>query len=250
MYAFEFENVSFAYPGNTVLEHFMFKVNKGDFTAVVGPNGAGKSTLLKLCVGLLSPMEGQIKVLGEPIHQFKKWVKIGYVPQNALRDRNFPVTAEEVVSMGRVALAGIGKGLNKADRDRVEDSLKLVGMLDKRQSMIGELSGGQQQRVLIARALASDPEIMILDEPTAGVDSKAKESIYKLLKELNRDLGVTILIVSHDIECIAKYTSKVAQIDNGIRYYGSSEPFHQGVHLNTSESLCSSQLEKGEISNG
>lgn len=237
MYAFEFENVSFAYPQNTVLEHFMFNVNKGDFTAVVGPNGAGKSTLLKLCAGLLSPTEGQIKILGEPIHQFKKWVKVGYVPQNPLQDRNFPVTVEEVVAMGRVSLAGIGKGLKKMDYETIEASLRRVDMENKRHSMIGDLSGGQQQRVLIARALASDPEIMILDEPTAGVDTKAKESIYKLLKELNENLGVTILIVSHDIECIAKYTSKVAQIDNGIQYYGSSAPFHQGVHLNAAEKI-------------
>jgi zinc transport system ATP-binding protein len=225
MYAVEFEKVSFAYAKEKILEHMIFRVTSGDFVALVGPNGAGKSTLIKLCVGLLTPTCGQIRVFGEPVVNSSSKLNIGYVPQNSLKDRSFPVTVEEVVAMGRVRALGMGRYLRKSDNKIVEDSLNLVEIGNLRKKIIGELSGGQQQRVLLARALATQPKLLVLDEPTAGVDTNAKENIYRHLKELNQNLGITILMVSHDVECVAQYANQIASIEKGLRYYGSSSGY-------------------------
>ncbi len=225
MYAVEFEKVSFAYAKEKILEHMVFRVTAGDFVALVGPNGAGKSTLIKLCVGLLMPTCGQIRVFGEPVVNHPSKLHIGYVPQNSLKDRSFPVTVEEVVAMGRVRSLGMGRYLRKSDKKIVEDSLNLVEIGNLRKKIIGELSGGQQQRVLLARALATEPKLLVLDEPTAGVDTNAKENIYKHLKELNQNLGITILMVSHDVECVAQYANQIASIEKGLQYYGSSSGY-------------------------
>jgi zinc transport system ATP-binding protein len=230
MYAFELKNVMFAYSHNVVLEQFDFKVNLGDFVAMIGPNGAGKSTVLKLCVGLLKPTSGQVRILGEPIAQFHNWKNVAYVPQNPLREREFPVTVNEVVAMGRVAALGMGRDMKREDREIINHSLELVGMYEHRRDIIGRLSGGQQQRIMLARALAAQTPILVLDEPTTGIDSTATDRIYALLKEQNTRLGTTILVVSHDVEGIAKYSNKVVKVDKGIEYYGASETFReQGI---------------------
>ena len=227
MYAFELEDVMFAYSHNVILEHFAFKVTQGDFVAMIGPNGAGKSTVLKLCVGLLKPTAGEIRILGEPVDQFRNWKQVAYVPQNPLRERSFPVTVAEVAAMGRVAALGMGRDLKKADREIVNHSLELVSMYAQRQDMIGRLSGGQQQRVMLARALAAQASVLVLDEPTTGIDSTATEAIYTLLQEQNTSLGTTILVVSHDVEGIAKYSGKVVKVDKGIEYYEAAETFRR-----------------------
>ena len=222
MYAFEFTNVMFAYPGHVVLEKFNFQVAVGDFVAVIGPNGAGKSTLLKLCAGLLKPASGQVRIVGEPITQFQNWKSIAYISQNPLRERSFPVTAAEVVAMGRVAPLGLGKSLRREDRDIINQSLELVGMYGHRHSLIGRFSGGQQQRIMLARALAAKASILMLDEPTTGLDNMATENIYGILKQQNINSGITILAISHDVEGIAKYAGKVVKVDNGIACYDPS----------------------------
>lgn len=227
MYAFELENLMFAYSHNVVLEHFDFKVALGDFVAMIGPNGAGKSTVLKLCVGLLKPTAGQVRILGEPVDQFRNWRHVAYVPQNPLRERSFPVTVAEAVAMGRVAALGMGRDLKRADREIVDHSLELVGMYEHRGDMIGRLSGGQQQRVMLARALAAQASILVLDEPTTGIDSTATDVIYALLQEQNTSLRTTVLVVSHDVEGIAKYSNKVVKVDKGIAYYGAAETFRK-----------------------
>ncbi|MEN6567379.1 MAG: ABC transporter ATP-binding protein [Veillonellales bacterium] len=227
MYAFELEDVMFAYPNNLVLEQFDFKVTLGDFVSMIGPNGAGKSTVLKLCVGLLKPTSGQVKILGEPVDQFRNWKHVAYVPQNPLRERSFPVTVTEVVAMGRVAARGMGRDLKRADREIVDHSLELVGMYEHKREMIGRLSGGQQQRIMLARALAAQASILVLDEPTTGIDSMATDAIYSLLQEQNTSSGTTILVVSHDVEGIARYSSKMVKVDKGIEYYGAAETFRR-----------------------
>lgn len=225
--AFEFDKVSFAYSDHNVFNHLNLKIAAGEFVAVVGGNGAGKSTLLKLCVGAIKPACGQVKIWGGPLATYRQWQKIGYVPQNPLRDKSFPTTVEEIVGMGRVASLGIGKRLKQIDRDIVSQAIETVGMTSKRNQMIGQLSGGQQQRVMVARALAAQPEILILDEPTAGVDASGTEEFYSFLKNLHKNSGITIMIVSHDVERVSKYVSTIAKLEHGLQYYGPAEHFFQ-----------------------
>ncbi|EGO65875.1 metal ABC transporter ATP-binding protein [Acetonema longum] len=227
MNIFELENISFAYNQNVVVfNQISFSVRQGDFVALVGPNGAGKSTLLKLCVGLLKPQSGQVRLFGEPVSRFDGWAKIGYVPQNPLKDRQFPVTVEEIVAMGRTALVGMGRSLRPEDKAGIDNALHLTGLNSYRHRMIGQLSGGQQQRAFVARALASRPEVLALDEPTAGVDALARDDLYSLLAELNAGKAVTIAIVSHDVDVISRYATQVACINHGVTYYG--EPGRSG----------------------
>lgn len=203
------ENVSFKYENTLVLSKVNFEIKKGDYVTFIGPNGGGKTTLLKLILGFIKPFEGEIKVNIE-----KK--KIGYVPQKAVNfDQNFPATVSEVVAMGRIANKGLIKMLNKDDYDKIESALKFVEMWDKREEKIGELSGGQQQRVFIARALCSEPEILILDEPTTGIDSNSRNNFYTLLKELNKK-GITLILVSHDVSAVVKDITRIICINQTV----------------------------------
>jgi len=223
---FEFSEVSFSYSGsNPLLEKFSLAIEKGSFVAIVGPNGAGKSTLLKICVGLLRPQSGHVRILGMPFQQFDNWSKIGYIPQGTFHNMIFPATVREVVAMGRVAPLGIGKRLSNTDYEMIDEALAFVGLVDYKSSMIAELSGGQLQRALIARTLAAKPEILILDEATSGVDSKAKNEIYALLKDMNSRLGLSIIMVSHDVDQVLPYVDKVASINRGLDYYGDAHGF-------------------------
>ena len=206
------KNVSFKYENTLVLNNVNFEIDKGDYVTIIGPNGGGKTTLLKLILGFIKPSEGEIKINVE-----KK--RIGYVPQKAVNfDHNFPASVNEVVSMGRIANRGLINMLNKEDYDKVESSLKFVEMWEKREEKIGELSGGQQQRVFIAKALCSNPEILILDEPTTGIDSNSRDNFYKLLKELNKK-GITLVLVSHDISAIVKDVNKVFCVNQKVNVH-------------------------------
>jgi len=227
MNAFEFEDVSFAYPHHEVFTSLNLTVGQGDFVAIVGGNGSGKSTFLKLCVGILKPTGGQIRIFGQPAASFSAWSKVGYVPQNPLRDKSFPITVEEVVAMGRVASLGIGRRIGPADRAIIVDSLKKVGVEGFRTQVIGNLSGGQQQRVMVARALAAQPDVLILDEPTAGIDAQGTEEFYSLLQTLNREAGITVLLVSHDVDRVTHYAKTIASLDQGLKFYGPVDHFHQ-----------------------
>jgi len=206
------KNVSFKYENTLILNNVNFEIEKGDYVTIIGPNGGGKTTLLKLILGFIKPYEGEIKI---PIE--KK--KIGYVPQKAVNfDQNFPATVSEVVAMGRIANKGLIKMLNKEDYDKIETALKFVEMWDKKDEKIGELSGGQQQRVFIARALCSEPEILILDEPTTGIDSKSRDNFYNLLRELNKK-GITLILVSHDVSAIVKDVNKVFCVNQNVNVH-------------------------------
>lgn len=225
MNAFEFSNVSFAYPCHPIFTNLNLAIESGDFVAVVGGNGAGKSTFLKLCVGALSPDAGEIRIHGDLLQSFQNWHKIGYVPQNPLRDRAFPITVSEVISMGRIPGLPFGRSLNAADREAIQKAIVLTGVEGFQHKLIGNLSGGQQQRVMVARALAAAPETLILDEPTAGIDAKGSQEFYELLQKLNHTSHITILLVTHDLDKVAPYASKVLRFDEGLKYYGSAEPF-------------------------
>lgn len=216
----EVKNVSFSYEDTNVLKNITLTIHQGDYLGIIGPNGSGKSTLLKLMVGLLKPTQGEIKLFGQTLNNFKDWHKLGYVSQRAVNfDHLFPATVQEVVEMGRYGSKGLFKNINKKDEKIVERSLQQVEMWNFKDRLIGDLSGGQQQRVFIARALAAEPEVIFLDEPTVGVDAKTQEQFYTLLKKLNRELNLTLVMISHDLEVMAKETTELACVNQNLIYH-------------------------------
>lgn len=225
------EHVFFRYREEDVLEDINLEISQGDFVGVIGPNGGGKTTLLKIILGLAKPTQGEVKLYGQPIHEFKTWTHIGYVPQRADQaNTHIPITVEEVVTLGRVAKAGLFHRFSKADRKAVDAALQEVEMSEFRDRLITELSGGQQQRVFIAKALASEPELLVLDEPTAGVDSESQEEFYQLLSKLSKT-KLTLLIVSHDVDVILNEVNQVACINKRLVFEGSPERFVAGKYL-------------------
>jgi zinc transport system ATP-binding protein len=222
----EVKDISFSYGNERVLENISFAVHKGDYLGVVGPNGAGKTTLLKIMLGLLKPESGSINLFGVPLSEFKDWHKIGYVPQKATNfDSSFPVTVYDVVMMGRYSNLSIYRQINKDDRVVVKKSLEQVEMWEYRDRLIGDLSGGQQQRIFIARALVSNPEIIFLDEPTTGIDQKMHDEFYLLLRTLNRDNKLTLVLISHDIKMITKEAMHIACVNKTLVCHTSPEEF-------------------------
>jgi len=204
--AISFQNVSFSYGGPTVLENVTLQVPVGEFLGIVGPNGSGKSTLLKLVMGILTPDSGEVCLFGGPAALGR--TRVGYMPQIANVPRDFPISVEETVLMGRLGKTSSFGFYRKRDREVAERVMEEVEVLPLRKRPIGQLSGGQFQRALIARALAGEPDILILDEPTANIDMRSEVDIFDLLKQLNR--RVTILVVSHDVGFISKYIHRVA----------------------------------------
>ncbi|WP_371368713.1 High-affinity zinc uptake system ATP-binding protein ZnuC [Sporomusa rhizae] len=218
------QDISFRYNTELVLSNITFSVNQGEFVVAVGPNGAGKSTMLKIIAGLIEPISGQVLIDHKDVRQAAKQGIIGYVPQHyAQNTAAFPATVEEIVALGLVNVQGAVK--NKGAKHIVTHMLELVGAQELHGRRIGELSGGQQQRVMVARALAGNPQLLLLDEPTSGVDYAASAKIYELLSQLNNTLGITIVMVSHDIENATRFASKVACINHSLCFFGSSEQF-------------------------
>jgi zinc transport system ATP-binding protein len=212
----EVEDLSFSYGNEPVFTQISFSVHKGDFVAVIGSNGAGKSTLLRLILGELTPSGGKIRLFDQDIRQFENWPKIGYVPQAGLQSSvNFPATAEEIVAANLFSQIGLFRFPQKEHREKSRSALELVGMEAYSKRLIGELSGGQQQRIMLARVLVNDPEIMLLDEPTTGVDARTVQSLYELLAQFNRDTGLTIVMVTHDISRAANYVSRILCLEEG-----------------------------------
>jgi len=215
----EIQNLSFAYNNQAVLKDVSLTVKQGEFLALIGPNGGGKTTLLKLILGLLDADKGTIRVFGHPPRKASH--RIGYVPQDVHINKNFPVTAMDVVLMGR-RTSGKGRAhYSREDRGAAQNTLETVGMGDFIQRRIGRLSGGQRQRVFIARALATDPDVLLLDEPTASIDSQGQSDFYALLKDLNET--VTIVLVSHDLMILTSYVRSVACVNQQVHYHEEAE---------------------------
>lgn len=228
----EVQNVTFSYGESQVLKNINLNVHKGDYLGVIGPNGGGKTTLLKIMLGLLPPSEGHVLLFNTKIEEFRDWSKIGYIPQKAVNfDSNFPITVREVVEMGRVGKKGLFKSFTDEDNRVVQQALEQVELTQHQNKIIGDLSGGQQQRVFIAKALATQPEVIFLDEPTVGVDLQTQEEFYKLLKKLNHDLQLTLILVSHDIEVVAHETTEIACINKSLIYESNPAEFirHGGL---------------------
>ena len=227
------ENISFGYgDGEEILDGVSFSIHRGDYLGIVGPNGAGKTTLLKIILGLLPPTSGTVRLFDQDQAKFRDWQKIGYVPQKATNfDANFPATVKEIVSMGRYARRGMFRSLTREDQKIVERSLLEVEMWDFRDRLIGDLSGGQQQRVFVARALAGEPEIIFLDEPTVGIDTRIRKEFYDLLRKLNKDYGLTLVLVSHNLDVISEEAMHVACINRKLEYFGTVSEFLSKGHL-------------------
>ncbi|HQL37703.1 MAG TPA: metal ABC transporter ATP-binding protein, partial [Bacillota bacterium] len=187
------ENISFGYGKAKVLDDVSTSIVDGDFIGIVGPNGSGKSTLLRIFLGLIKPQKGTVRVFDTDIEKFSQWGKIGYIPQKATSfNQGFPATVEEVVLANLYPIVGLAGRIKKAHREKVDEALQTVGMLEQKKSMVGRLSGGQQQRVFIAKALVSAPRVIFMDEPTVGIDQKSEESFYELMGSLNREKGITL----------------------------------------------------------
>jgi zinc transport system ATP-binding protein len=221
----ELEGVGVSYGEVRVLDGINLTVEPGDFLGIIGPNGSGKTTLLRVMLGLLEPQEGSVRLFGQPPSAFREWRRLGYVPQRAALDPSLPVTVQEVVASGLVASLGLLQRIGRAQRARVTEALARVGMEAHARARIGALSTGQQQRVLIARALVSDPELIILDEPTGGVDPEAQTSFYAMLQHLNREREVTLVLVSHDIGVVAKQVTKLACLNRRLIFHGRPGDF-------------------------
>ncbi|WP_369811216.1 metal ABC transporter ATP-binding protein [Sulfurimonas microaerophilic] len=211
---FDVKNLCFEVMDQKILSNISFHIFSGEYIAIIGPNGGGKTTLIRTLLGLEKATSGSIKIFGKEQKKFKEWYKIGYVPQRAsLVDQNFPATVEDIVKMGRVAKRKLFSRTSSEDIQAVEDAMEKMDITHLKDKMVGTLSGGQRQRVMIARALASSPRILILDEPNTGVDVKSQQRFYELLRKLNKEDGITILFITHDIGVIADDIARLFTIN-------------------------------------
>jgi zinc transport system ATP-binding protein len=227
------ENVTYRYNSDLVLEDISFKADEGDLLGIIGPNGAGKTTLFSLILGLLEGYQGKITLFDEDIRNNRKVLKkIGYIPQKNIIDQGFPATVEEIVSLGV---------FERKTKDKIISAIKTVGLLEQKHKRIGDLSGGQQQRILIAKALVNEPQLLILDEPTTGIDLETQNKFYALLRKLNSENKITIILASHDLDAINKLANKIACINRKMSFHGDAREFFGNEQLLKSYSESSMQ---------
>lgn len=217
------DGVRFGYTGEPVVENVSLTVDPGEFVAIVGPNGSGKSTLMKLVLGLLEPDAGEVRLFGRRAASFGDGTRVGYVAQQTSAATEMPITVREVVRMGRYPRVGFGL-FSQRDDEAVDEALDRVGMSGFADRRIGQLSGGQRQRAFIARALASDAELLVLDEPTVGVDAESVEEFYELLTSLNED-GITVVLIEHDIAAVTEHAERVVCLNREVYYDGPTDEF-------------------------
>jgi zinc transport system ATP-binding protein len=229
------QHVFFSYGEAPVLEDVNIEIKQKDYLAIIGPNGGGKTTILKLILGLLKPNRGTVRVFGKFPKEVRKL--IGYLPQNFTFDFDFPMSVMEVVLMGRLGKRGVGKRYTGTDIQICLRALKKVGMEQLKNREIGNLSGGQMQRVFIARALTTEPRLLLLDEPVSSIDTKWQQTFYELLDELNKEIA--IVLVTHDIGVISTYIDKIACVNKKLYYHGSKK---EGMHKISELYECPVQL--------
>jgi zinc transport system ATP-binding protein len=225
----ELRNVCFAYNGVPVLQDVNLSIDEFQSVCIVGPNGGGKTTLLKLILGLLQPNSGEIRIFGQPPRAVR--LRMGYMPQYVQHDPQFPVTVQDIVLMGRLGRGGL-RGLfgwyGPDDRRAARDALEQVGMEDLMRRPFSALSGGQRQRVIIARALCCQPELMLLDEPTANVDTLVEARLFEVLREINRRM--TVLVVSHDLGFVSNLVESVICVNRQAVMHPTSELTNELIH--------------------
>jgi zinc transport system ATP-binding protein len=218
--AIEFDRVDFAYAqGPRVLTGIDLRIEAGEFVAIAGPNGGGKTTLLRLALGLERPTRGRVLLFGEPSRTYADRARIGYLAQRTRIGVHAPATVREIVEAGRAPLRPVGR-LRREDNDAVEEALERVGMTALARRLLTRLSGGQQQRAFIAKALAAHPKLLVLDEPTTGVDVEAQEALAALLDRLHNELGVTILYVSHEFGAVEHFVERLVLVRERIVFDG------------------------------
>jgi len=219
--AVELDRVSFGYqPGQRVLEDLDLRIAQGEFVAIAGPNGGGKTTLLRIVLGLERPSDGNALLFGEPAHCFSRRRTLGYLAQRSELGGDAPATVREVVSAGRLAAGGLFGPLRRRDRELVSEAIERVGLEARADTPVRTLSGGMQQRAFIAKALAAEPSLLVLDEPTTGVDAESQESLAALLDRLHSDLGVTVLYVSHEFGAVESFVERLVLVRRSILFDG------------------------------
>jgi zinc transport system ATP-binding protein len=235
MKAIDIQQLSISFGGNSVVNNVTCSIEKGQFVGIAGPNGAGKTTLIRGILGLVPAAFQKAEVLGMLIGSQKLYGHIGYLPQKQkMVNPLLPATAEEVVLLGLYSDGFRFRKISYEDRKRAGESLEKLGIRDLASRQVSRLSGGQYQRVMLARALARDPEILILDEPSTGLDSDARESLFSLLKKLNVDREITILLITHDTEYIGRYADTLLYMDRELLYSGPVAEFpHASVHTSS-----------------
>ncbi|MFW6264881.1 MAG: metal ABC transporter ATP-binding protein [Bacillota bacterium] len=220
------KDVSFKYEEQFVLKHINLEVKKGDFLALLGPNGSGKTTLMKLLIGELKASSGYIKIMGNDINNFSDWSKLGYISQQVKEfNHSFPATVREVIAANLYTKMGFLKLMNRSLRQKIDEILKMLDMYKFRNRQIGKLSGGQQQRVFIARTLVTDPELIFLDEPLVGVDDRNQKEFMRIINKLNREFGISIIMISHDIHIVSSEANKIACFTDDGLYIHSADEF-------------------------
>ncbi len=220
-----FEHASFNYPHGPALEDITLEIADGEFLGVIGPNGSGKTTMLRAILGLIPPSAGSLRIFDCACQELRchHRARIGYLPQKKSVDENFPITVGEAVRMGRAGAIGLWKRAGRLDREIVRHALEDVGMADLENHPLGALSGGQQQRVFIARALAQHPQILLLDEPTTGIDTTTQHNVLDLIARLHQDLHLTVVLVSHDINLIAPLAERLAVLKRRLYAVGTAK---------------------------
>jgi len=219
--AVELRSVSFAYGGGeTVLRDVDLTISSGEFVAVAGPNGGGKTTLLRIVLGLERPLSGRALLFGEPAASFSRRGELGYLAQRTRLDIDAPVTVRELVSAGRLGAGPLLGPLRRRERALVDEAIDRVGLGALAGRPLRELSGGQQQRAFIAKALARRPSLLVLDEPTTGVDAESQEALAELLDRLQRELGVTVLYVSHEFGAVERYVERILLVRGTVVFDG------------------------------
>jgi len=218
----ELKNVDFSFSEeHKIIRNAVLTINSGDFVAIVGPNGGGKTTLVNLILGVLKPDKGTVILFGKD-PKFSDKSRIGFVPQNASNfDYNFPGTVAEIAATGLIPNKKMFSSISSDELRYVDGILKSVGMLAYKTKRIGDLSGGQKQRVFIARALANNPDLLILDEPTIGVDASSQKEFFSLLNSLNKNNGTTIVIISHDTSTVSKYVNKIVCVNQDVTVHSA-----------------------------
>jgi zinc transport system ATP-binding protein len=218
------DSVTFAYGETPAVSDISLDVEAGEFLGLIGPNGSGKTTLLHLMLGLHEPDSGSVELFGEPVGEFDDGHRIGYVSQQSTaQSGSMPVTVQENVTMGRFAHVGHSR-LSPHDYETVDEALETVGIADLADRRMSDLSGGQRQRAYIARALASEADLLALDEPTVGVDAESRDAFYQLLDDLNAD-GITIILIEHDIGVVTDRANRIACINTELFHHGDTESF-------------------------
>lgn len=243
------KDLSFSYGSKSILKGVNLEVREGDYIGIIGPNGSGKSTLIKLILGILKKDKGTINILGKRLEDVQEEGRIGYISQKANSfNMDFPATVFEVVGAGLNKKHSIFKGYSEEETKKIDSALEIVGLIKNKYSLIGRLSGGQQQRVFIARALVGDPKILFLDEPMVGIDHMSENAVYCLLAELNTNMNITIMMVTHDISAVTVHANRIVCMANGtITMHDTEEEviknevsklYGYGVNIHMHEHTC------------